>query len=235
MAKIKKKAARMHTDAGQELRSIAESVAEYYRLYAKQLNTVLTVLVVALLGGLLVMFLNAGKERKAAQMFDAAYVSYAPSGAGVPDHPRALQGFQEVVKQYGGTLSGAIAQYYVGNTLMDMGRSAEAVKAYEEFLKRHSGKKDLVGLVNQRLGYAYLAIGNREEAVKAFTRAETVAGVGPATLELARLYDRMGNNEDAQRKYKDVSEKLPATSLALEARTKLPPPDLKQPMGAPEK
>ena len=235
MAKIKKKNGRAQSDPGQEIRSIADGMMVYYRQYAKQFNTALTVLVVALLASLLFNFISAGKERKAGQMFDAAYSFYAPAGAASPDYPRSLQGFQEVVKQYGGTLNGALAQYYIGNALMGMDRTGEAVTAYEEFLKRYAGKKDLVGMVYQRMGYAYLALGNREEAVKAFTKAETAAGAGPSTLELARLYERMGNAEDAQRKYKEVSEKLPATSLALEARTKLPPPDLQQPLGTPRK
>ena len=49
------------------------------------------------------------------------------------------------------------------NTIAEMARAAEA------------------------LGYAYIALGNREEAVKSFSKAESVGGTGPATLELARL------------------------------------------------
>lgn len=233
MAKIKKRTARPQTETGQELRSLTEGVAGYYRQYSKQFNAVVTVLAVVVVAVLLLNFMSAGKERRAGQMFDAAYSFYAPGGAATPDYPRALQGFQEVVKQYGSTMSGAVAQYYVGNALMGTGKVEEAVKAYDEFLKRYADKKELLGMVYHRLGYAYIALGNREEAVKSFSKAESVGGTGPATLELARLFERMGNTDDAQRKYKEVSEKLPATSLALEARTKLPPPDLKQPLGVP--
>jgi len=88
-------------------------------------------------------------------------------------------------------------------------------------------------MVYQRLGYLYLVRGNREEAVKAFLRAESVGGAGLATAELAGIYERAGNTEEAQKKYKELSEKLPATTLALEAKLKLPPPDLKAPLSAP--
>ena len=234
MAKIKKKVSRSQTAPGEELRSLTDSMIEYYQAYSKQFNTVTTILAVALVTALLFSYVKAGKERKAAQMFDAAYSFYAPPGAAMPDYPRSLEGFEEVVKQYGTTLHGAIAQYYVGNALAGMGRLEDALKAYEEVTSRYAGRKFLQSMVQTRMGYAYAALGNRESAVQAFTSAETTGGTGPATLELARIYERIGNTDDAQRKYQELSERLPATSLALEARSKLPPPDLKKTVGDPE-
>jgi tetratricopeptide (TPR) repeat protein len=167
-------------------------------------------------------------------MLDKAYAFYNPAGGTQPDYQQALQGFQEVVKQFGGTFSGAVAQYLVGNTLAQMGRPDEALKEYDSFLKRHSSEKLLAGMVYQRMGYVYAAQGKQEEAVRSFSKAESLTGTGMATFELARIYERSGNILEAQKKYKELSEKLPATTLALEARTKLPPPDLKaSPAGSP--
>jgi tetratricopeptide (TPR) repeat protein len=83
-------------------------------------------------------------------------------------------------------------------------------------------------MVYQRMGYAYLAMGKGDEAMKAFGNAEKLAGTGPATLELARLYDRAGNSQEALKKYKAISDDLPSSAWASEARAKLPPPDLGQ-------
>jgi tetratricopeptide (TPR) repeat protein len=231
MAKIKKKTAKPQYQPGEELRSIAENVAGYYRAYQKPFNTTLTIIAVALIIWALYAFVNAGKEKKAGQLFEAAYSFYSAAGPQGPDYQRALQGFQEVVRQYGGTMSGAVAQYYVGNTLAMMGRPDDALREYELFKQNHGGRTLLLGMVNQRMGYVYAALGKREEAVLAYGKAESLLGAGPATLELARLYERMGNAEDASKKYKELSEKLPATTLALEARSKLPPPDIKVPAG----
>lgn len=229
MAKIKKKSQRGLTTPEMEFRSIAGHLAEYYGAYQKQINTALTVLVVAFLGWLLYSFVSAGKEAKAGQMFEAAYAAYEPSGGSAPDYQRALMGFQEVVNQYGGTLNGAVAQYFAGNALMRLGRNDEAVKEYQAVAGRHRGRTFLMVQVYQHLGYAYLALGNREEAVSAFRKAEDLGGAGTATMELARIYERAGNSDEAQKKYKELSEKLPATTLALEAQSKLPPPDMKAP------
>lgn len=234
MAKIKKRPGKSHLRSGEEIQSIAEGVAGYYRAYQKQFNTAITILVVALLAGVLYSFASSGKEKKAGQMFDAAYSFYRPAGASSPDYPRALQGFQETVQQYGGTLNGAAALYFSGNALAEMGRLEEAVKTYEDFAKRYASRTLLLAMVHQRMGYVFTALGRREDALKAFSMAESLAGAGPATLELARLYERIGNAEEARKKYQELSERLPATTLALEARSKLPPPDLTKPFGASE-
>jgi predicted negative regulator of RcsB-dependent stress response len=233
MAKIKKKATTVTLQPDEEIRSIAHHAADLYQSYRLQFNTVLTVVVVALLGWGLYAYTQADKERKAGRMLDAAYGFFSPAGSAAPDLPKALQGFREVVNQYGGTLSGAMAEYFLGNTLVQMGRTDEALKAYQQFQQRHSGEKLLSAMVYQRMGYLYLGRGNREEAVKAFLQAETAGGAGMATAELAGIYERAGNAEDAQKKYKELSEKLPATTLALDAKMKLPPPDLKAPFSAP--
>lgn len=233
MAKIKKKSSKTVASPEEEIRSLAHHVSDYYHAYQKQLNTVITVLVLALIVAVLYSFVRAGNEKKAGLALNAAYEAAAPAGGGVPNYPAALQRFQEVVKQYGGTLSGAIAQYSIGNTYLAMGQPEPAVKAYEEFTRRYSGRTFLLGMVYQRMGYAFAAMGKREEAVRAFSKAEEVGGTGQATMELARIYEQAGNREDAQKKYKAVSEQLPATSLALEARSRLPEPDLKAPLSSP--
>lgn len=233
MAKIKRKSAKTGAGPDLELRSIVHQVSDLYHAYQKQANTALTVIVLAVVVVMLYSFVRAGNEKKAGMALNAAYDAAASAGGGMPNYPAALQRFQDVVSQYGSTVSAAVAQYSVGNTYLAMGQPESAVKAYQEFVQRYSGRTFLLGMVYQRMGYAYAAMGNREEAVKAFTRAEETGGVGPATMELARIYERAGNNEDAQKKYQAVTERLPATTFALEARSKLPAPDMKAPLSQP--
>ena len=228
MAKIKKKSVKPLMLPDEEIRSIARSVLEYYHAYQKQANVVFTLLAVALVGVIAFTLVRSGNERKAGLLFAAAYEAYDPGGAGTPNYPVALQRFQDITKQFGSTVNGAVAQYYIGNTLVQMDQYDSALKEYDAFTKKHAGEKVLLGMVYQRMGYAYLRLGKRDEAVKAFSEAEAVSGTGAATLELARLYDRMGNSQEAQKKYKELSEKLPATTWAMEAKLKLPPPDLGQ-------
>jgi tetratricopeptide (TPR) repeat protein len=227
MQKIKKKAKAL-MQPEDEIKSIAHNASEYYQVYRKQFNVAIAVIVLALAVTLIYSFVRSSNEKKASQMTSAAFDTYDPGGGAPANYPQALQRFQEIVKQYGGTVNGAIAQFSIGNTYVHMGQPEAALKEYETFINKYSSEKFLLGLVYQRMGYAYLAMGKQDEAVKAFGQAEAIAGTGPATLELARLYDRAGKSPEALKKYKDISDSLPSSAWAMEARKKLPPPNLGQ-------
>lgn len=228
MAKIKKKTTKTMLSPEDEIKGISQTIADYYHAYRQQANIALMLVVLVLIAMTVYWLVQAGNEKKSGQLFTAAYDAYDPGGGAQPNHPLALQRFQDVVKQYGGTTNGAIAEIYIGNTYASMGQPDAALKEYEAFTKKHAGENFLLGMVYQRMGYAYLAAGKGDEAIKAFSKAETLVGTGAATLELARLYDRSGNSQEALSKYKVISDDLPSSAWASEARTKLPPPDLGQ-------
>jgi len=228
MAKIKKKNTKTVLTPEEEFKSITHTISDYYEAYRQQVNVALMLIALVLIVFTVYSLVQAGNEKKAGQLFAAAYDVYAPGDGSPANYPLALQQFQDVVKQYGGTTNGAIAAFYIGNTYANMGQPEAALKEYEAFTKKHAGETFLLGMVYQRMGYAYLALGKRDEAMKAFGQAETLAGTGAATMELARLYDSSGNNQEAVKKYKAISTDLPSTAWASEARTKLPPPDLGQ-------
>jgi tetratricopeptide (TPR) repeat protein len=228
MAKIKKKTTRTIMTPEEEIKSMTHTVSDHYQAYRQQVNVAVTLIALVLIVAAVYAFVQAGNETKAGQLFSAAYDVYAPGGGAPANYPAALQRFQDVVKQFGGTTSGAMAEFYIGNTYAAMGQTDAALKEYGAFTKKHSGDTFLLGLVYQRMGYAYLAAEKRDEAVKAFGQAEALSGTGAATVELARLYDSSGNIPEALKKYKAISADLPSTAWASEARTKLPVPDLGQ-------
>ena len=233
MAKIKKKAARTQMKTQEDIRSIAESVADVYRSRRNQFNAALTLIAIVILGAIAFSMLAENKEKKASEMLDGAYLAAGRGGAAPANYPLALQRFQDVAKQYGGTLSGAVARFEAGNTYAQMGQYEPALREYQKCVTERGKDRFLVPFVYQRMGYAYLALGKHDDAVSAFSKAESVGGAGPATVELARLYDQAGNMAEAIKKYKEVSEKLSSTSWAVEARVKLPPPVMQAPATAP--
>jgi len=233
MAKIKKKTQKTLMQPEEEIRSIAHSIADLYRSYQSQFNAALTVIAITAVVMIGYELISVNKEKQAGQLLETALQSAEPGGDAPVNYPLALQRLQDVVKQYGGTVSGAVAQYSIGNTYAQMGQNEQAVKEYEKFIQQFGKERFLLPFVYQRLGYAYLALGRQNDAVKAFSSAEAAGGPGPATVELARIYDREGKADEAQKKYKEVSEKLASTSWAVEARTKLPPPVLTAPVTMP--
>lgn len=200
-------------------------VFEFLAAYKKQMIIASAVVVAALALAAGYAVLRSMQEQKAAPLVAAAYEYYSPSGGSPADYQKALSLFRDVQKKYSSTTSGAVAVYYVGNCLTNLGQPEEALKEYQQFIKDHSGETFLLGLVYQRMGYVYVGLNKQADAIKAWEQAEKVSGPGLPTIELARLYEAIGNVSEAQNKYKLVKEKLGGTIWAMEAVAKMPRTD----------
>jgi len=221
MTTIKKRGYAAKRQSEQQIVTIGHNISDYTAAHRKNLTTIGVVIaaILLLVGGYSLM--RSMQEQKAAPLVAAAYESYSPAGGASADYTKALDLFRNAQKQYPSTLSGAIAQYYVGNCLMNLGRYDEALKEYQTFTSKYGSDKFLLGLVSERLGYLYTALGKQAEAIKAFEQSESLVGPGVATQELAKVYEASGNNAEALKKYKLISDKLGGTSWAMEATGKV--------------
>jgi tetratricopeptide (TPR) repeat protein len=221
MAKIKKRGDASPTQPEQEIMTFARKssafIAKYRRTFTVAAAAVATLLV--FIAGFALM--KSYQEQQASPLAAAAYSYYNPANGATADYGRALELFHNVQKRYPNTVSGAIAQYYIGNCLVNLGRPEEALKEYDAFIRQYSGKRILAGFVYQRMGYVYEGMGKPDEARKYFEQAEALLGTGVATVELARLYELAGNQPEAEKKYKEVFEKLMGTAWAMEASSKV--------------
>lgn len=229
-----KKRGQIVTNQAEEMRSIAHHIAAFLEIYKKQLVIAASVIAAVLVIGAGYLIMRSQQEQKAAPLLAAAYEQYRPAGGMTADYQKALTLFRDVQNKYPGAVSGAVAQYYIGNCLANLGQADEAVKEYQKFIKEYSGEKFLLGLVYQRLGYVYLGTGKQADAIKAFEQAEALTGPGMATVELARLYDAAGKAPEAQSKYALILDKLKGTSWAMEAMGKAQKPAMPAPAAAKE-
>jgi TolA-binding protein len=166
MPTIKKRGAASPRKQEQEIVTIAHIVTDFLVKYRRQFMIAGSVvaLVIVLAAGYAIV--QAERERKAGPLVAAAYEAYDPSNGSAADYGKALEQFREVEKKYSGARSAAIAQYYIGNSLVNMGRPEEAIKEYQAFVRKYAGEKFLLGLVHQRMGYVHQGLGKQEEARK---------------------------------------------------------------------
>lgn len=218
MPTIKKKAYGAKKQPEQEIVTIAHKVSEILQANKKVFNVTASVLLVLLILVSGYMFMKSLDEQKAAPLLDAAYKQYK---GGTPDSGKSLELFRDIQKKYPSSASGTIASFYVGNCLMDLGRSEEALKEYQTFINKYSRDSFLLGLVYSRMGYLYISMDKRDDAIKAFERSDSLIGPGVATVELAKLYDAAGKSEESQKKYKTIADKLAGTAWAREAMGKI--------------
>ena len=221
MSTIKKKGYTAKDHQEQEIVTIARKVLDTLSEYKQSLLIAAAAVAAVLVITAGYSLYQSAQEQKAAPLLAAAIEYYVPSGAAGADYQRALDMFRDIQKKYSGTKSGAIAQYYIGNCLVNLGKPDEALSAYSAFTNKYAGEKLLLSLVYQRMGYVYITLGKQADALKAFEQAETVGGPSVATVELARMYEASGNIPEAQKKYKQVMEKLGGTTWAMEAMGKV--------------
>lgn len=220
MAAIKKKAYAAKKHSEQEILTIAHHVSSFVAANSKVFTISFAALAAVLIIAGAYAFKRSLDEQNAGPLLASAYEVYAPATGAAPDFYRALQLFQEVNKKYPSTKSGAMAKFYAANSLMNLGRTDEALKEYQA-LQDSSNDPLLRGLAGQRMGYIYRSSGNQADAIKAFERADSLIGPGVSTVELARLYEASGNSLESQKKYKMISEKLAGTTWGVEATGKV--------------
>jgi len=221
MPTIKKKGFAVKKQSEQEILTIAHTVSAFVSSYKKQFTIAvssLAAILVIIAGYWLVKSLE---EQKAAPLVVTAYEYYSPAVGANVDYSKALSLFREVQKKYPGSKSGVIAQYYIGNCLVNLDRPEDALKEYQTVVTKYSSDKLLLGLAYQRMGYVYSSLGKQDDAVKSFEQSESLLGPGTATVELARLYEASGNVLEAQKKYKMIAEKLAGTTWGMEAINKV--------------
>lgn len=221
MPTIKKKGSAAKQQPEQEFMTIAHHVSSFMTTYKKQFLMALAAVIVVIVLSVGYALLRSMQEQKAAPLVSAAYEYYDPSSGTSADYQKALSLFRTVQKEYSNTMSGAIAQYYVGNCLLNLGQADEAIKEYQNFIKTYSGEKFLLGLVYQRMGSVYSGLNRQADAIQAFELSEKLIGPGVSTIELARLYESSGNIPESQKKYKLVLDKLAGTAWGMEAMGKV--------------
>jgi tetratricopeptide (TPR) repeat protein len=221
MPTIKKRGGAAKKQQEQKISTLAHEVQDFMARYRKhfQIAAVVIAVVIVLVAGFSIR--RSVQEKRAAPLVAAAYEVYSSATGTNVTYGEALDLFRDAQKKYPDTMSGAVAQYYIGNCLFSLGRTEEALKEYQVFVNKYSSHTFLLGLVYQRIGYADLALGKKADAQKAFQQAESLNGPGVATVELAKLYEAEGNMPEAEQKYKVVMEKMGGTSWAMDAMGKV--------------
>ena len=138
----------------------------------------------------------------------------------------AIARYRQVVDQYPRTPTAPLALYHLGNTLVQANDVNAAIEAYQRYMAFYGSNPSMVGLVQQRLAYAYLLKGERNQAVKALTAILETPGTlnrDQALFELARLEESQSRPEGALAHYQELIKTYPNSPFTSEAtiRTKV--------------
>lgn len=140
------------------------------------------------------------------------------------DLKKAVDIYQKIVTDYKKSSSGPIAYYYLGNVHIELKEYDAAIRAYKGFIERYPNRRDLIPLVYQRLGYAYLAKGDNQNALDSFNRAaglEYAKNRDQSLFESGRILEMMGKKDEAIKKYEEIVKNFPSSIYTAEAQVKM--------------
>lgn len=161
---------------------------------------------------------EAGRHLAARSMADPAKADH--------NLKEAIARYREVVDQYPRTPTAPLALFNLGNALVQANDLPAAIEAYQRFILLYGSNPAMTGLVQQRLAYAYLLKGDRDQAAKALTSILDTPGTlnrDQALFELARLEESQSRPEGALAHYQELMKTHPNSPYSSEAtiRTKI--------------
>lgn len=148
----------------------------------------------------------------------------------------AIALYRQVVEQYPRTTSAPIALYHLGNALVQANDLDAAIESYKRFVVLYGSNTSLLGLVQQRLAYAYLLKGDRDLAAKAFSAVLEMPGTfnkDHALFELGKLEESQSRPEGALAHYQDLIKNYANSPFASEAAVRVKVLDVKKVLDAP--
>jgi outer membrane protein assembly factor BamD (BamD/ComL family) len=132
----------------------------------------------------------------------------------------AITLYKKVTDEYPRTPSAPLALFSLGNALVETKQLDTAIAAYNEFLSKYGSNVSLAGLVRQKLAYAYLLKGDRDQAAKSYSAILDAPGSinrDQAMFELARLEESQSQLDGALKRYQDLIKAYPNSPFASEA------------------
>jgi outer membrane protein assembly factor BamD (BamD/ComL family) len=132
----------------------------------------------------------------------------------------AIALYKRVIDEFPRTPTAPLAQFSLGNAYLQANDLAAAIDAYNRFISVYGTHVSLLGLVYQKLGYAYLLKGEMDQAAKAYLAILEIPGAlnrDHALFEVARLEENRSRPDEALKYYQELMKTYPNSPLTSEA------------------
>ena len=202
--------------------NLAEARTQAKSFYEENQNIIIGVVagIVLLVGGWFVYnnLIKQPKEDKAmAQMWMAQVQFEQDSFQTALENPGGGHiGFLQIIKDFGGTKAGNLANYYAGVSYLNLGNYDAALSFLTDFKA-----KGLIGPVMKHgaMGDAYSELNQMEKAIDSYKKAAEGSEnelLTPFYLKkLALLYETQNENDKALEIYRNIKSKFPNSNEAL--------------------
>ncbi len=137
---------------------------------------------------------------------------------------KSLALYRQAMEQYPSVPGAHLVLYKYANALAQANDVKGAIEAYQQFIAKFGSNKPMLGMVYQRLGYAYLLNKDSEQAIKAFSALLDVPGAlnkDQGMFELGKIEEARSRPEGALARYQDLMKAYPNSPFAGEASVRI--------------
>lgn len=134
------------------------------------------------------------------------------------------ESYQALYEKHGGSVAGRIAGLKYADTCYQKGDMEAAIAAYQRVAGDFKNHPPFRRLAWQGLGYAREAVGDYEEAARAFEKIIEDSGIAQkdlALFNLGRMYDQMGEVDRSRNAFDRLVTAYPDSMYAPVARSQL--------------
>jgi len=211
---------------------LISGVDRFFHVLQEQRRALLVGLGVVLVAGAVVagvVWYDYQSTLKARELDQEATLHYLNRPADDPKKSQeqlaqAINLYTQVIDQYPRSPVAPIALFHLGNAQVLANQVDAGIETYKRFMLLYSSNTSLMGLVQQRLAYAFLAKGDRDQAVKAFTGILDIPGAlnkDHVLFELAQIEESQSRPEGAIAHYQDLMKNYPNSPFTSEAAVRV--------------
>ncbi len=219
--RIGKKTIDSETEVKQKISSLTETFRQRQRTAFIAAITVLVVLT-AVVG---ILWYSYSSQKKAKILENEAYKSFYSSQTSATNAEEQYKKALDLFKKAYDTKKSPFSLFYIANSYYALGNYDDALKTLQDFIKKYSNDEKFLPLAYQKIALIYLKKGETEQAKRTLDNLYNLKGdvlKDFALMEYAKLLDKEGQADEAQKKYQEVVRKYPSSPFIEEAKAKIP-------------
>jgi tetratricopeptide (TPR) repeat protein len=171
------------------------------------------------------LWYSHSSQKKAKVLENEAYKSFysspQPSATNADEqYKKALDLFKKAYD----TKKSPFSLFYIANSYYALGNYDDSLKTLQDFIKKYTHDEKFLPLAYQKMVLIYLKKGETEQAKKTLDSLYNMKGdvlKDFALMEYAKLLEKEGQLDEAQKKYQEVVKKYPSSPFIEEAKAKL--------------
>lgn len=209
------------TDKQEEINETFTKVQGIWEKFQKQILAIVAILVIGIGGwyGYNEYIIKPKEEKAADALFKAQQFFANDSSNLVLNGDGQNKGVLFILRNYGGTKSANLCNYYAGVSYLKLGDFNNAVKYLKDF---SSPAKQIQLMAYGCLGDAYAELNKKEEAIENYKKAATTFDADENNsaeylFRAALLLETTGKTKEALDLYKELKEKFPKTEKGFQA------------------